>query len=143
MTILFFLLMCIAINNLTDILSNVDLLHGCRTWFQHKFPRLGKIATCQYCQSFWLSGIGTFIFLENQLNVYNILIWIVLWFSAHRIIQVINEFCERFLSRTSLPVNANVFMTLNNSENITVPMNSIDSAKESNPDKEVATSIHP
>ena len=152
MVTVFFLLMCLAINNLTDILVHVDLLNGIRTWFQNKFPRLGKIVICKYCQSFWLSGIGTFffLFLGKSIDVVTCLIWIALWLSAHRIIQIIDIFCdiayeyhERFMQRASLPINANVFMTLENSEKATISMDGVISTEKGSSDKEVITDIHP
>jgi len=152
MVIVFFLLMCLAINNLTDILVNVDLLHGCRTCFQNKFPKLGKIVICKYCQSFWLSGIGTaiFLFLGREPDVITCLTWIVLWLSAHRIIQIIDifydiasEYHERYIQRAILPLNANVFLTLEDGEKATIPMDGIDGTKKGSPDKEVVSSIQP
>jgi hypothetical protein len=54
-----FVLFSMAISNLSDILTTVDLLVKPRDWFALTFPRLGKIATCKYCQSWWMSGAAS------------------------------------------------------------------------------------
>jgi hypothetical protein len=76
-----------AIENLTDILTTVDLLEKQREWFRNKFPKISKLATCSYCQTWWLSGIAALVLpltiisdLFNTCTIIGFLIkWIVLW----------------------------------------------------------------
>jgi len=90
-----FLLSVLAIDNLTNILTTVDLLEWPRIKFQLMFPRLGKLATCHYCQAFWLSGPAAYFLLYGPAE-FKI---IVLWLALHRLVQLSTEFHERYLGR--------------------------------------------
>lgn len=57
--VLLFLLVAMAISNFSDILATVDLLDRPRDWFVSRLPRLGKLATCKYCQSWWMSAASS------------------------------------------------------------------------------------
>jgi hypothetical protein len=79
-------LIALAIENLTDILTTVDLLEKQREWFRNKFPKVAKLATCNYCQTWWLSGIAglflplTLVSCLFDCEILGFLIkWIVLW----------------------------------------------------------------
>jgi len=135
-----FILTCFAINNLTDILTSIDffILSTFRQWFQDTFPKLGKIVICKYCQSFWLSGLiccyASFSMLG--LGVLSSIVSIILWLSMHSIIQLIDEFRQRYLDRVLLPQNHNVILIsedLNNTEKPTIPENT-QVIQEGNPD---------
>jgi hypothetical protein len=86
------LLVAIAIENITDILTTVDLLEKKREWFRNKFPKIGKLATCNYCQTWWLSGIvALFIPLTLVSGIFECAIlgyvvkWIVGWLVISRV----------------------------------------------------------
>jgi hypothetical protein len=57
--LLLFALFAMAIGNLSDMLTMVDFLERPRAWTFSTFPRLGKIAVCKYCQSWWMSCIAS------------------------------------------------------------------------------------
>lgn len=141
MEILFFVLMCIAINHFTDILVNVDLLQTCRECFEKTFPKLAKLATCMFCQSFWLLGISScaFCIWNYNLTLFAFLLWPVLWFSGHKGIQLLNEMSERYMTRTVLPkaISANISLTLENTEKSTIPMDGIEGTQGSNSNVEI------
>ena len=92
----------IAIDNLTEIivdtLPSIDLpvikWYGkfvC--WLRTKFPKLGKITECQYCQSFWLSGpVAYSLFVVDWQWMRVAIVWLVL----HRLAQIFREFCRRY-----------------------------------------------
>lgn len=144
MTLLLFFLMCVGINHLTDVLVNVDLLEPLRKLFVRLFPKLGKLALCKYCQSFWLTSIGSFLFasLDGFQGWQTIGIWLILWFSGHRLIQIIDEWFDRFIGRIVLPksLNANVYMTLDNGERATISENRIRSAQQSESNEKIISS---
>jgi hypothetical protein len=52
------MLVALATDQLTGILTSVDILEGARAWFRRTFPSVGKLSWCGYCQSFWLSGLA-------------------------------------------------------------------------------------
>jgi hypothetical protein len=58
-----FAILALAVANLSNLLTTVDLLECPRKWFERNFPRLAKLATCQLCQSFWMSGASS-VFLS-------------------------------------------------------------------------------
>jgi hypothetical protein len=57
---LLFALFSMAISNLSEMLTMIDLFERPRNWFFEKFPRIGKLAICKYCQSWWMSGAASF-----------------------------------------------------------------------------------
>jgi hypothetical protein len=85
----------LAINNLAAILAQVDLLERPRSWLKAKFPRFGKIGTCVYCLSFWFAGLDVLLGPPT---------WIIAWLALHRAVQLINEFCERYLNRAPFTI---------------------------------------
>ena len=99
-------LSALAIDDLTDILTSVDLLERPRLWFQLAFPRLGKIAVCAYCQSGWLS-IPTAVFLVMFPCLVAAQVVIVA-LATHRVVQFLTEFFERYKGRAPLNVFATV-----------------------------------
>lgn len=96
----------LAIDNLADILTTVDLLERPRLWFQLAFPRLGKIAVCAYCQSFWFL-IPTSFFLVSMPEFQSVKIAIVA-LAMHRMAQFLTEFFDRYKGRAPLNVFATV-----------------------------------
>ena len=75
-----------------DILSTVDLLDGFRAWFEKKFPGAAKLATCKYCQCFWLSAVaGFFLPLPLVSGLFGNVVfgfaakWFFLWFAISRL----------------------------------------------------------
>lgn len=108
-----FVLLVLAIDNITDIVSTVDLLAPAREWFKAKFPKFGKIAECRYCQSLWLSAIATgfcpvaYPALSHYFGdtaVIWLIGWLASWFATHRTIQFTREFMDRYLNRAPLNV---------------------------------------
>lgn len=97
----------LAIDDLTNILTTVDLLEKPRLWFQLFFPRLRKIAVCAYCQSWWLC-IPTSVVLVTFPGLVAVQIAIVA-FAMHRMTQASSEFFERYMGRAPLNVVATVF----------------------------------
>jgi len=109
-------LFALAIENLTDILTTVDLLEKQREWFRNKFPRIAKLATCAYCQTWWLSGIaGLFLPLTLVSCLFDCAIlgflakWIVLWLVisrtanlfgiAHAVCNSIEDFLAQYTNK--------------------------------------------
>jgi len=99
-------LSALAIDNLTDILTSVDLLERPRLWFQLAFPRLGKIAVCAYCQSWWLC-IPTSVVLVTVPGLVAVQVAIVA-LAMHRMTQASSEFFDRYRGRAPLNVFATV-----------------------------------
>jgi len=111
-------LVALAIENATDILTTVDLLEKQRKWFRNRFPRIGKLATCSYCQTFWLSGIAGFFLPMTLLSclfdctmVGFLLKWAVLWLAIARtanlfgIAYAVGNSIEDFLSQYTIGKN--------------------------------------
>ena len=57
--LLLFVLFSMAVANFSDLLTSVDFLDRPREWINERFPRVGKIAICKYCQSWWMSGASS------------------------------------------------------------------------------------
>ena len=106
-----FILSVFAINNITNILTTVDLLESSRIKFQTKFPKIGKLAVCCYCQSFWLSMIvsGLMTVLAWPCPSIPFYIgWVLTWFCMHRIIELVDQFYQRYLNQAPVTVFATV-----------------------------------
>jgi len=109
-----YLLGVLAIEHITAIFTSVDLLDGMRKWLSGKQGRLGrivyKIATCQFCESFWLCLIFGFWFpidpflVIGQYDFAFLSKWILVWFSAHALIVMLSEFKTRYLNRAPFSV---------------------------------------
>jgi len=85
-----YLIICVlAIENMADMLSSLDLLEPARVWFETKFPKLWRLARCKYCQAFWLTGIVLLLPIP---------IFMLTWFAIHRAAIGISEFFDRFLN---------------------------------------------
>jgi len=100
--LIWFLLAALAVDDLTHILvkklPGIDLpvvrwVGDAIRWFQGAFPRLGKIAECPYCQSWWLSApVAYFLVLDG---------WpwarfVIAWLALHRLAQFFHEFYDRY-----------------------------------------------
>ena len=102
-----------AIDNLSDMITYLDLFNKPRTWFQNKFPKLGKLATCRLCQTFWLSGFMSIWFFMEQIPLP--IQFIVFWLALHRIILFVEEFGERYFNRAP----SSLFVTIKKEEDST------------------------
>jgi hypothetical protein len=84
---LLFALLAMAISNLSDMLTMADLFERPREWFFTTFPRVGKLAICKYCQSWWMAGAASFgLVLWAWPATLNIPLWAsipVCWFALH------------------------------------------------------------
>jgi hypothetical protein len=109
--LLLFVLFVLAIDNITDIVSTVELLKPMREKFKAKFPGFAKLAECRYCQSFWLSGLVSAVCplafpIMSKLFGDSIVIWVtawvVSWFAIHRAAQFTREFMDRYLNRAPM-----------------------------------------
>ena len=89
------ILLVLAIENLANILSTVDLLEPARTCFETKFPKMGKLARCAYCQAFWIALLACTLGLPN---------WFVMTLAIHRLCVFLTEFSERYLGRAPLSI---------------------------------------
>jgi hypothetical protein len=99
-------LSALAIDNLTDILTTVDLLEKPRLWFQVFFPRLRKLAACAYCQAWWLCiPTSIIVVMFPELKAPQV---IIVAFAMHRMIQASSEFFDRYRGRAPLNVFATV-----------------------------------
>lgn len=103
-----------AIDNLSDMITYLDLFEKPRTWFQNKFPRLGKLATCRLCQTMWLSGFMSIWFFMEQIPLS--IQFIVFWLALHRIILFVEEFGERYFNRAP----SSLFVTIKKEEDVMV-----------------------
>jgi hypothetical protein len=99
-----------AIDNLSDMITYLDLFDKPRTWFQNKFPKLGKLVTCRLCQSMWLSGFMSIWFFTEQIPL--TIQFIVFWLALHRIILFVEEFGERYFNQ----VPSSLFVTIKKEE---------------------------
>ena len=86
-----FVIAIIAIENIADILTGVDLLETWRQRFETLLPKLGRLARCKYCQMFWLSLIFFCLCTPPAC--------VLLALAAHRISTLLSEFCDRYLNR--------------------------------------------
>lgn len=86
-----FILIIIAIENIADILTSVDLLDGARTWYKKAFPKLERLATCKYCQMFWLCLLFFCVWTPPTS--------LIMALAGHRLATLFSEFCERYLNR--------------------------------------------
>jgi hypothetical protein len=100
----------LAVENLSHILTTVDLLEPIRCWLQARLGKLGKLATCGYCQSFWLSIAAAYFLINDPLPF--AVKWIVVALAAHRAANFISEFMERYMNRAPL----NIFATVRKEE---------------------------
>ena len=91
-----YLLLILAIENLSDILVKVDLLQGCRDWFKKNFPKIGKLAECKYCQMFWMSLFCFCVAMPPSC--------LILALSAHRLATLVSEFYDRYMNQAPLNV---------------------------------------
>lgn len=91
-----FMLAVLAIENTADILSGVDLLQGARQWFSSEFPKIGKLATCKYCQMLWLSLMFFCVWMPPAC--------LLTALAAHRLATLASEFYDRYLNRAPLSV---------------------------------------
>ena len=91
-----FILLALAIENLSDILVNVDIawMEKTRAWFE-KVPYIGKLARCRYCQMLWLAVLFCLVVPP---------VWMVMALALHRVGQLISEFYERYLNRAPLNI---------------------------------------
>lgn len=80
--IMMVMLAALAIDQLTGILTSVDLLEGARARFRKTFPRIGKLSWCGYCQSFWLSGIAGIILPMDTITFLFPFFWMGLLFKC-------------------------------------------------------------
>ncbi len=100
--ILTLILVALAIENLTDILVTVDFLEGWRAKFEAMFPRIGRLARCKYCQSFWLSGVAALLLPPIEVAGGLVVLWFAIHLLAHfaRVAhEASHEFLERYLNR--------------------------------------------
>jgi len=100
--IFWLILIILAVENFTDMLTTLDLFEHPRAWFEKKFGAFGKLARCFFCQSFWLNGILTGLLFFNLMPI--VVYWIILWFATHKVIQYVNEFSQRYFGRAPLSV---------------------------------------
>lgn len=88
-----FILTVLAIDNLADILTNVDLLEWLRLWIEKNFPKAGKIARCKYCQMFWLA-LACALFAPPA--------WLIYCLALHRVAQFSSELYDRYINRAPM-----------------------------------------
>lgn len=118
MGILLFLMSVVAVEHLTDLLVNVDLLERKRTEFEIMFPSLSKLARCRFCQAFWICGIicilspGLFGLGDEALS--RIADIFLSWLVMHKAVVLLTEATDRFLGRA--PSSHNVLLHLPSSE---------------------------
>lgn len=118
--IVLFACLVVAINNLTSILTTVDLLEQPRLWLGLRLGRFAKIVQCKYCQSFWLSGLST-LFVTNISYAVSLNFWIgwgITWFALHRAIEIFDQWATKAIN--DAPINiygtVNVVKPLRDSE---------------------------
>lgn len=90
------ILLVLAVDNVSDMLTNLDLLEWARNILD-KVPFFGKIGRCKYCQSFWLLGIAMCPWIAVPS-------WAIFWLAMHRIVQFVGEFYDRYLNRAPLTI---------------------------------------
>ena len=96
----------LAVENLSHILTTVDLLEPVRCWLQARLGKLGKLAVCGYCQSFWLSILAAYFLINGPLPF--AMEWIVVALAAHRAANFVSEFGERYMNRAPLSIFATI-----------------------------------
>ena len=106
MDIQWFLLTVIAVENLSHILTTVDLLESPRAWLQDRLGKLGKLAACGYCQSLWLSVAAAYWLVNGPLPF--AMKWIVAALAAHRAANAVSEFMDRYMGRAPWSVFATI-----------------------------------
>ena len=102
LNVLWILLGILAVENLVDMLTTLEQFERQRAWLEQRLGRFGKLARCFLCQSFWLSGILVLLVALDLLP--NAVKWVILWFACHKVIQVVNEFSQRYFGRAPLGV---------------------------------------
>jgi hypothetical protein len=112
MGIVAFLILVVAIEHLTDILVNVDLLEVLRSEFESGFPTFAKLARCRFCQAFWLSGLACLVspgLLGLSGDVFLRGVDVLLsWLVMHKAVVLLTEVNDRFLGRA--PSSHNVIL---------------------------------
>lgn len=105
-----FLMTTLAIERLTEITTTVDSLECLRAFWEKMFPKVQLLATCKFCQTFWLSGIIGIItpFSLIQGLAFNLFIGFILksfilWLSLWGMALIWSEFMDRYLNRA--PIN--------------------------------------
>ena len=103
--VLFYLLGILAVEDAARILTTVDLLERPRNWFQSKFPKIGKLATCRLCQSFWMSlafglayPVGPFLLVFPEALALPAKV-LLIWLSSHGLATLWAEGVDRYLNR--------------------------------------------
>jgi hypothetical protein len=87
-------ILAIAIDQITDMTTSLDLLEGIRAKFRLTFPRLAKLSWCSFCQSFWLSGIAAwFMPMDIAYLVFNCFFfkWGLAWLAIFAVRNYINR----------------------------------------------------
>lgn len=95
-----FLMLALAAENIAEILTNTDPLElgylpQARAWCETNLGKFGKLATCKYCQMFWLCLLFTTAVMPA---------WFIACFALHRVCQFFSEFYERWMNRAPTSV---------------------------------------
>jgi hypothetical protein len=93
--LLLFALFSMAVANLSDLLTSVDLLDRPREGINESFPRVGKIAIFKYCQSWWMSGASSPLLVfwawPEGLVVPQWASIVLCWFAIHMVARTLHR----------------------------------------------------
>ena len=98
------MLYALAVSDAIAILAVFEIRKKIEIWLEKHWPRMAKLASCEFCQMFWLCGFLSLWGFNPPFAVK----WIVLWLAMHRLAMLVNEFCERYLNRAPLSVFATI-----------------------------------
>jgi hypothetical protein len=104
MDVFYFFLLVLAVENLADMLTTLDIFDVPRKKFQAccvklRIPKAAKLAECKFCLSFWLCLAASFFAPP---------LWLVASLAAHRACQFLSEFAERYFNRWPTTVSATI-----------------------------------
>lgn len=109
--VLAYFMLAFAIERLTEVTTHLDLLEGMRSRIKRMFPRIGILAECKFCQTFWLSMVAGWTMSFPVISclfpdpiVGYVAKSMVLWFSCWGLALVMDEYMDRYLNRAPLDV---------------------------------------
>lgn len=110
-SLIWMFLVAVAIERYCEILTSVDFLEPIRARWERWLPWVGKLATCKYCQCFWMSAAAAYFLpfplIELLFTTAACAFWtkFAVMLPAYWMMSlVIGEFMERYMNRAPMSV---------------------------------------
>lgn len=91
-----FFLLCLAVENLAEIIIFAEIFAPWRYFLKDTLV-FGKLLSCKFCVSFWLMVVAVCFEAPS---------WMVLILAGHRVAQFLGEFGDRYMNRSPIHVFA-------------------------------------